>query len=664
MVVPGSNSSSGFSTVRFSDISAHKGEVSYRVILTGNGVEAQNSELRFGIIVDEYILGPPVTLSLSEGEYAVGFVSLGKGALLFTTKDGELHARTISSSLSMPGDTLIERDWAGEFAVVARSDDRAQVAWTKRNTDDLGYVLTDIGMASIGYVGDMSETHSKMVALKQSEGLYWGLDLAERDGKVVLAGYHRDISTGGSWQDMTDIFLVSSENPDLTYGWTITEGVVVDVDIKPQDGNSLAVAIGLENTHILYQEMRDDITGISRAGLHYTHGDIYSPGWSFQYTVGDNASGQQLEVIMRDDEDLLIAAWIEGEGRSSEVVSAVTDGAWSLQSPRRIEAPGVEKVIIVEAGGTHQLFYDEVGVHGPTSRYAMFQDAIDTQIGFSNVLSEGHLFGAGELDSDSLILLISPTGTLSVRPLASLQGASNPIASPSILDQILAPLPGDTIEQKIMVLAIIGGAMLFLLVGVVVTLRRSHEETVLAVELIDEDSDLERLVIPEEDGPVGEEDEDIEISLNPFTVEVEEERDLGQELEERAEAGAGSVRLQRRVKRKQEREAAKMATDFFANLPPPPLPGVVIPSLANVSIDGAGELPPLPVPNALPPLAGLPPLEGLPPLDGLHPLTGLPPLPTPERSVTCSECSAIFSVKDMMLAKVNCPVCNNKINLR
>ena len=87
---------------------------------------------------------------LSKIETSGKFVGLPDGGLLFTTKDGELHARTVTPKFGMPGDTTIETNWAGEFAFTPRSDGRAHLAWSKRFNDDFGYTMTDISMASIG----------------------------------------------------------------------------------------------------------------------------------------------------------------------------------------------------------------------------------------------------------------------------------------------------------------------------------------------------------------------------------------------------------------------------------------------------------------------------------------------------------------------------------
>ena len=52
--------------------------------------------------------------------------------------------------------------------------------------------------------------------------------------------------------------------------------------------------------------------------------------FSFQAPAGDNAKMPELLVLEDDDEDVLVAAWIEGNGRTSEIVSVVQDSIWSV----------------------------------------------------------------------------------------------------------------------------------------------------------------------------------------------------------------------------------------------------------------------------------------------------------------------------------------------
>ena len=106
----------------------------------------------------------------------------------------------------------------------------------------------------------------------------------------MLAGYHRDILTGGSWNDITNIFMIHNDNAKSSTGWTTKMNVLSDIDIKPQYGDALAVGIGKDTIHLLYQAMRDDVTGIDRVGLFYAHGKISQTPFNFQAPAGDDAS--------------------------------------------------------------------------------------------------------------------------------------------------------------------------------------------------------------------------------------------------------------------------------------------------------------------------------------------------------------------------------------
>ena len=131
---------------------------------------------------------------------------------------------------------------------------------------------------------------------------------------------------------------------------------------------------------------------------------------------------------------------------------------------------------------------------------------------------------------------------------------------------------------------------------------------------------------------------------------VMDEPSLADTLEAKNEAGAGNSRLDRRMKRKQQREVSEMAK----NLPLLPLPGippVALPSSEELPATLVAELD-----DTLPPL---------PALDGTLPsLPGMPPLPMiapPQRDVTCDECQAKFTVKDMTLSRVKCPICSANV---
>ena len=127
----------------------------------------------------------------------------------------------------------------------------------------------------------------------------------------------------------------------------------------------------------------------------------------------------------------------------------------------------------------------------------------------------------------------------------------------------------------------------------------------------------------------------------PVAVLDDEELSLSESLAVKSESGEGNARLDRRMKRKQQREISDMVQSMSDALPPLP---VVEPAPLAAEID----------------------VKSLPPLDAglLPPLPGMPPLPMiapPQREVTCPECSAKFTVKDMTLTRVDCPICSAKV---
>ncbi|NCF97057.1 MAG: S8 family serine peptidase [Euryarchaeota archaeon] len=677
-IIPGSTSSSGNGKAQFTHIHDSVGVVKHKILLEGNGVEDQYSELRFTVIVDEYDIGAKTGLTISEGESVIGFVGIPDsvegedgGGLLFTTIDGELHARTLTARFGMPGDTLIERNWAGEFAFVLRDDNRVHLAWTKRFDDQQGYTMADIGMASIGLLGDVSTSTSHLTPLKQSEGNYWGLDLSIRGDEIVLAGYHRDISTGGSWNDITNIFMIHNDDAKSSNGWTTRMNVLTDVDIKPQDGDSIAVAIGQDDIHILYQSMRDDVTGIERVGLFYAHGVISQTPFNFQAPAGDDASIPEMLVVEDGDDDILVAAWIEGNGRSSKLISVVQNTIWSIDEVQNISSPGATNIIMMRTTEEDiKIYHDEIGVLGPVTRYGMYTLG-DDKIGLSNLIAEGHVIGAGSIGDDSIVIMTSPSGQISAKKVAYGNPGGDDGADPSILEYLLSPLPGDTQEEKLTSLAMIGGFLIVLFGSVLVILKRSHRQED-EIEVSAESGDLELLIETEEDDGAliainTDGSDELVISISQPKVVLDDELeyetpDLSSELEAKVEAGIASKRLERRMKRKGDREAKEKFDEISKNLPPIPLPGTINDKPLPILVD----LPPLPMPPApgelpLPELGKLPPLP-LPTSGKLPPLP-LPAMPAPERKVTCGSCGAGITVKDMTLRKMDCPICSEIIQM-
>ena len=541
--------------------------------------------------------------------------------------------------MSLVGGVVLEENWGGELAVYQRDDGLVQVAWTRRSLSLEGYILTDIAMTSISAAGKTTPKHYHMPALKLSEGSYYSFAFDQHDGTMVLAGYHRDLSTSGSWQDITSLFVISSTTPDRGTSWSSPITVLSDIDIRPGDTQALGVGLGDEYLHLLYQEYRDDVSGLERVGLMYTHGAHTVPSWSFQYSVGDEASMPVLDVLVEDGEDRVIGAWVEGQGKVSNVVVSNTNSVWSGDEQRTL-APGATEVVLAARSEGIYLYHDEINLNGPVYRMGLIADEDGMSIdGLSNMLDQGFLFGIGVMEDDTIVCSITPGGSLSLSKVASLSGSNTAVASPGLLETLLDYLPGDSREGKLRVLGLGLGVLVMFLVSIAVVVRRSRSEVEeLLEEMGDEDGELvEVMITPEtDDGPLlTVEDEDEELTVQaPVAVMDDEDETLAQELEKKLDEGEGNARLERRMKRKQQREMSEMAAALQQGLPP--LPGV------------------------LPPLPG----ATLPPLDPAAPLPVQPlPLPDLKRDVSCPSCGAAFGVKDLMLKRISCPVCSHSFDL-
>ena len=674
LFISGSDTDSGSELVTFSEIGQPLGFSKYRVLLEGNGVEPEFSDHRFTVVVDDASLGAQVSLSLSEGEVPLEFIGMEDGGLLFTTRDGELHVRTTTASMVIQVDVLLEEKWGGELAATLREDGRVHAVWNRRTISPDGYTLTDLSMTSLTRLAEATPSVTLMPAIKISEGSYWGLALSEYNDEMVLGGYHRDISTSGSWQDITSIFTLVSENPDSPSSWNAPNVVLSDIDIRPSQGDALAMVMGEENLHILYQENRDDVTGIERVGLMYAHGDPTLSSWGFQSSIGDEAQGAKLVVLQNGSQDVLIASWIEGRGKDAVVAHIVTGNSWS-DDVLRITAPGIQNIELRPTSDGVQIFYDEINVYGPVTRYGLLSDAENGQtVAMSNILTEGFLLGHAALEFDGILLVSSASGSLKLMTIADIGNNNNQVEpTSSFLDSLLDPLPGSD-STKFIILGVSATLFVVFLLFIIISVRSSRrEEELLAIVGSDETDteSLELLIAPVGDeGPllaIDTEAEDLVVELEPAAAVVESnEISLADSLEARHDAGDGNSRLDRRMKRKQQREHSEMIENLNKNLPP--LHTIVAPPTpqpASVVAEIEEPLPPLPISDAaLPPLPGLPPLPtpdgGLPPLPGLTPLPIIAP---PQRDVTCTECNAKFTVKDMTLSRVQCPICSVKVQL-
>ena len=601
----------------------------------------ENNFATFNVIFDNLeLMGTGTQLSTLPSEQPLGYVGVDDSGHLLTTRDGELHLRTISKSFTMPGDTTIESDFAGDAAIISADAETSYIAWTRRTTSSEGYTVQDVAFVTVDERGKTSQIQSLTPQIKISEGDYWGINMASQDGKLAISLFHRDIATGGSYLDVTNLLLLTTNNPSSAEDWLLTPNFLQNVDISSHLGSAPEIAIGHERIHILYTAMRDDTTGISRVGMFYANGLPDQNSLSIQTGVGDNASLPNLHVSVIDEEDVVIAAWREGSGQDAELVYAITDSSWSLEEVERYSSPGLTSIDFVSDGDGVQVMFDKVGFQGPEVHYGIIQP---DESGFSASLEEGYFFDAAEVDGDIHFLYWSKAGGFYVHNLVDpTSGIDGEDDTSSFLERVLEPLPGDR-DMKIKIASGILGLLIVLILVVSVIIRRGRA---LEIEFIEkggafveaENDDLELLDIEVKVAI----DLDAEIVEVSAPEQVEETPSLSETLKEASQEDAAGERLRRRINRLEKAESKEKLPEL-----PPPQQIFEPVELPELSLPQQGDLPTTLSIGSIPPLAELPP-----------PIAG-----DIERHAECQACGAHFTVKNDQLKRMPCPMCEEVMEL-
>jgi len=634
-IVPGA----GFVDVPFTlhEGTLDPGLVKFRATVSlegGQDLNPDNNQLEFTLLVDEAQLQGARSLDLPGGHEVLGFFGLRGENLMFTGEGSSLWVHRINAQYDLITCLELEIDWAGEFSIDNGESDSAYVSWTRRYTDQFGVTLSTLSFSSIDLSCTASEKFDLLPALMLAEGTYWGIDLSVDGGEVLIGGYHRDLFTGGTYDDETSVFLLAAASPLDRESWNLTEDVVDNLVPPTNREGSVKVAHGDDWTHITYQANRDDETGIERVGTFYAHGRLGTGNWSFRIAVGDQTTISELAVLAneKDDADVIVMAWREGTGQDATLVVIRADSSMQTQDVVHLPAPGMGMIQFVETKRGIQMFHDAVGPSGRQIVYSIIE-ANQTVIG--TPIGEGELMNAGRSDiaGETHLFYLSATQDWRARMLIDDSAIEAP--NNGILDtiRIWTGLDASTFALAVRILAValaVGCLLIFLASAGIITHRR-RKGPALTVEIeddeevIDVDEDHVSLIEEDEAKEIDSSDkfetEDIDDESAPESLEEPSKNDVIDDENPEQEDG-----MTRRQKRRQER--LKGAEPDIEELPsPPPLSAL------------DGELPPPPSPMEL---GTLPPPPGI--------------------DVTC-ECGANFRVKSIELKHVQCPVCAERIKL-
>jgi hypothetical protein len=419
-----------------------------------------------------------------------------------------------------------------------------------------------------------------------------------------VAGYHRDLFTGGTMGDITNIFLLHADAPTSSSDWDLSPSIIAGIDIPQSASDPLAIEFGHERAHLLYQTTRNDTTGKERLGLWYAHGLIEQSPWSYKKAVGDEASLPHMTVIVEDKEERIVALWREGEGQDSELLAIVADSTFESQDDLRARLParGLGGIGIVGTMRGIQVLYDHVGPFGPQVEYGII-DHEDGWIGLSNRILSGQIDVIDRSpERGETVMLLSSSSGWQIRSLVDDGGGSK--KGQTIIEQVRSSLGLDEDSFEILV---IGVAFAVLILGAVALVSLSAQGLRW----------LGRRRAIEDDGAVLMEDDVVDL-IDDSDLSISSE-DV--ELVRPPEPGQDSIGAEGRRARRERRSESEPITDA--------------PALEDV---GTKPLPELPAKMRGPSSALV------------------------SRPAVCSNCGGRF-VASTKLSSTRCPICEERVPL-
>ena len=601
----------GSSQISFARIENSTGPINLRISVSGpslSDLDWSNNEIESSILVDETTLTGPRTASFSTGEVPVELIQLGDdGGVVITNKDDDLRLYRLGSNRALTAcSNVLEEKWSGDIVAVSSDDGLAHVAWTRRYLDNSGFFQQTVSYTTIDSSCLMTPIQDIMEPILLSDGKYWGIGMDIEGPEILLAGYHHEINAGSS-NDNIAVFMAISESPTKSTDWIINPQVVGGLDVIPGATDSVAVAMGEEDGHILYQDTRNDTTGADRLGLWYSHGLPGQTSWSYRKAVGDYAFSPSISVSQISDEDIIVASWGEGYDQGSELVTTIVDSSFIPigEGEARTPARGLGHLKLLETDRGVQLFFDFVGPSGPQMQYGMVNPE-EGWIGISDRLGLGRIIVSSRspVDSDAVILQTSPTGW----QIRALVDDSSPVSSDgTILDQVRAYTGLDERNFNVILIGVSGVTIVLSLLVILTMATRAlrwasggSRKRVTGTVILEED--------------VVDVIEETDIPIKSSDVELVEETTISE--------------TQASTERRKRREYRSMSGSSLGNIP-------------EIG-DGSGYSPPIPMhvpPSPLP----------------------VPPSGT-NRRVICKSCNAIFEVESG-LSRSKCPVCGERIEL-
>jgi subtilisin family serine protease len=578
------------------------------VILDGaTDLDWTNNVHQKTILVDRTTLTGPREAEFNVGETPIEIINLDdeEGGLVITEKERMLYLYKLTPNKALVAcSNIMEDRWSGDIVVRSTEDGIAHILWTRRYLDSNGFLMQTLSYSTIDSTCRMTPIQDLLKGIPLSDGKYWGIDMDVSDSEIIVAGYHRDLFTGGTMGDITNIFLLHADAPTSSSDWDLSPSIIAGIDIPQSASDPLAIEFGHERAHLLYQTTRNDTTGKERLGLWYAHGLIEQSPWSYKKAVGDEASLPHMTVIVEDKEERIVALWREGEGQDSELLAIVADSTFESQDDLRARLParGLGGIGIVGTTRGIQVLYDHVGPFGPQVEYGII-DHEDGWIGLSNRILSGQIDVIDRSpERGETVMLLSSSSGWQIRSLVDDGGGSK--KGQTIIEQVRSSLGLDEDSFEILV---IGVAFAVLILGAVALVSLSAQGLRW----------LGRRRAIEDDGAVLMEDDVVDL-IDDSDLSISSE-DV--ELVRPPEPGQDSIGAEGRRARRERRSESEPISDA--------------PALEDV---GTKPLPELPAKMRGPSSALV------------------------SRPAVCSNCGGRF-VASTKLSSTRCPICEERVPL-
>ena len=434
---------------------------------SGGDNEFSDNTLVKTLLVDSTTLSGPRAATLKPGEEPVAVVSLDSEEgddLLISEKDGTLMMYKLTESKSLVEcNSVIEERWSGDVDIIGTEDGYAHIVWTRRYIGPNWFLMQTLSYSTIDSNCRIAPAQDLLPGIPLSDGKYWGVDMDVRDSEILVSGYHRDVFSGGSLEDETNIFLLYSETPVSSDDWQIQIEIIQDIDADPEQRCPLSIEFGHDQAHILYQTMRNDTTGEERLGVWYSHGKLDQGNWAYRKAVGDEASLPELIVIEDEEGDTLVSLWGEGDPQESELIVFITDSNFKTKEgmEARIPARGMTGIGMVETDRGVQVLFDRVGASGPQVEYGLI-DVETGWVGLSNTLIRGQYQSMDRSEElrETMMIVASSNGW----EIRTLIDDSSSKRGGDLADQLRSSLG---LDQESFDILLIGVALAVLILGMV-----------------------------------------------------------------------------------------------------------------------------------------------------------------------------------------------------